>query len=249
MSPSKNICCIPTTSPETTTLSISPLNSPHVTKADLFNTIKFLLVNFYDKHYKQDTNFKEPVKTIIVNQDSKFGKKFETQLQPLSHQIKYIQYKQGEQDKLFYTFTATYYYRFDNMSTNNKIRTKFEIAKTEFEAIINMKWINTNLKHISPLTWNYKLSIKINLLSIITKLQLISLNGHFSSKQKNIPMHHNSPNIYHAWPYKATPFFKFKNIGMQSFLPSSDIYQLKIAGRPSNISKYNITTYIHFSSH
>ena len=46
----------------------------------------------------------------------------------LSLQMKDISSKQGEQAKLLYTFKVTYDKRLDNMRTNNKISTKFEIG-------------------------------------------------------------------------------------------------------------------------
>ena len=74
----------------------------------------------------------------------------------------------------------------------------------------------------------------------MTNLQLISLNLHFSSHQKNIPMYHNLPSIYHSRPYTATPFFKFKNGGMPLFMPSTNSYQWTISSHHTNISEQNI---------
>ena len=48
------------------------------------NTIKDLLTKLYDKHAKQDENFKE----TIADQDEKFDAKSEKQLQTLSLHIK-----------------------------------------------------------------------------------------------------------------------------------------------------------------
>ena len=58
-----------------------------MTQTGLSNTIKAVmdkfdnkyskqLANFDDKHAKQDEEFKEYVKTIIANQDTKVDKKF-----------------------------------------------------------------------------------------------------------------------------------------------------------------------------
>ena len=47
--------------------------------------------------------------------------------------------------------------------------------------------IETKLLSINSNKYNYS----------YVNLQLISLNGHLSSHQKNIPIHQNSPNIYH----------------------------------------------------
>ena len=65
---------------------------------------------------------------------------------------------------------------------------------------------------------------------------------------ENIPMHHNSPNIYLPWSSKATLFFGFKNGGMPYFLPYANIYQQLRAGQHKNIIEQNITTYIPFYS-
>ena len=112
--------------------------------------------------------------------------------------------------------------------------------------------INSYLKQLSPLTWKYQLSVQINLITnlliIITNLQLILLNRHLSSHLKYIPIHHNSPKIYLPWPSKATLFFIFKNGGMSSFLPSSNIYQQTGSGQNTNISKKSIMIYLPLSS-
>ena len=121
--------------------------------------------------------------------------------------------------------------------------------------IYNLKqqWIrdprNLNLKQLSPLTWNYQLSVQINIIPLLRNFNLISLIGHFSSHLKNIPMHHNSPKIYIPWPSKAIHLFRFKNGGMPYFLTSANICQQKRAGKHINISKKNITTYLTLSSH
>ena len=62
-------------------------------------------------------------------------------------------------------------------------------------------------------------------------------------------MYNNSPNIYHPWPYKATPLFKFKNRVVPLFLPCANHYQQKIPGHYTNYSKQNITTSLPFSFH
>ena len=80
----------------------------------------------------------------------------------------------------------------------------------------------------------------------MTKIQLILSNGDFSSHQKNIPMHNNSPNIYHSQPQKATPFFKFRNVGMPLFLPSYNIYQQTRDGHRKNHSEKNIKNIYKF---
>ena len=86
----------------------------------------------------------------------------------------------------------------------------------------------------------------MNLHPIMTNLQLISLNGHLSSHLKNIPMHNNPTNIYIPRPFKATPFFIFKNSGMPSFLHSENLYQQKRSEQHTTIPNKNITTHIKF---
>ena len=61
--PSTNTSFVPTTSTETTTLSLDPLNSSYVTKTDFTTTTKDLM-----------TEFKEFVKGIIADQDANFFK-------------------------------------------------------------------------------------------------------------------------------------------------------------------------------
>ena len=75
MYPSKNTCSGPTTSTKSTTTS--PSNLPYVTQTDFATTIKYLLVNFYDK-------FKEYLKETIVYQDTKFDAQIEKELHTLS---------------------------------------------------------------------------------------------------------------------------------------------------------------------
>ena len=83
----------------------------------------------------------------------------------------------------------------------------------------------------------------------MTNLLLILSHGYLSSDLKNIHMCHNSPNLYITWPSKATPLFRFKNGGMEFFLPSVNIYQQTRSGRHTNISKQKITTCLPLSSH
>ena len=53
---------------------------------------------------------------------------------------------------------------------------------------LKQQWIwdsmNSNLKQLALLTWNYHISVQINLLILIINLNMISLNGHFSSHLK-----------------------------------------------------------------
>ena len=109
--------------------------------------------------------------------------------------------------------------------------------------------MNSNLKNLSPLTWNYQFSIQINIFPLINNLQLISLNGPISSHHKNIPMHHNLPNIYPSLTYKAKLLSTFKNDRMILFMPYANLYQQTRTGHNKNISEHNITTSLHFSSH
>ena len=86
MYPSTNTRSGPTTSTKATTTSIS--TSPYVTQTNfiitIFNTIKCLIANFYDKHAKKDSNSKE----TIAYQDAKFDTKFEKQVNTLSPHMK-----------------------------------------------------------------------------------------------------------------------------------------------------------------
>ena len=61
----------------------------------------------------------------------------------------------------------------------------------------NLKYSNT--KYLDPSTWKSLVSIKTNLLNLVTNIQLISSNGPFSLYYILIPMHHNSPNISNSW--------------------------------------------------
>ena len=138
------------------------------------------------------------------------------------------------------------------MSANNKVSTKIETKKAEIEATIYTKIneLRTEIKADSaPSTLNYQLSIQTNLLINMTKLLLISSNGHYSSHLKNIHMYHNLPNTYLPWPYKVTHFFKFKNCGIPYFLPYANPCQQTRAGRHKNISHQKTTIYISLSSH
>ena len=94
--------------------------------------------------------------------------------------------------------------------------------------------VDSNLKHLAPSIRHSLLYIQTTLLLVITNLQLISLNVHFSSHHIFICMDHNSPIIYHPWPYKAKPFFKFKNGGMPFVLPSTNICKKNKRWQPYN---------------
>ena len=81
----------------------------------------------------------------------------------------------------------------------------------------------------------------------MTNINLISSNSQWSSHQKNITMHQNSPRIYHSRPQKVISLFKFKNDGMPLFIPSSNIYQQTRSIRHTNHSEQNITTSLNLS--
>ena len=115
--------------------------------------------------------------------------------------------------------------------------------------------INSKLKlklitqeHSTPLAWNCQLSLQTQLLLHMTKLMLISSNGHFSSHLKNIQLYHNLPSTYLLLPYKETHFFRFKNVWMSYFLPSDNNCQQTRAVRHTNISQMIIIRYIYLSS-
>ena len=101
MSPSTNKRFRPTTSNETTTLDLDPLNSSYVKQTELSNRIKSPPVSFDDKHAKQDENYKKSVNEIIANQDVKVDKKLEEELQTLSVQSKNISSQQGEKPSYY----------------------------------------------------------------------------------------------------------------------------------------------------
>ena len=105
------------------------------------------------------------------------------------------------------------------------------------------------MKHSAPFKWKYHISLKTNLLTLMTNLLMISQNLHFSNHLKNLHMHHNSPKIYLPWPSKTTQLFIFKHGGMKSFLTSANIYQQTRSVRNKNIPKQKIKTYITLSYH
>ena len=67
---------------------------------------------------------------VITYQDTKFDEKLEKRLQTLSLHIKTNTQKLVEQDKKISSFKESYNERLENMSTNKKVSTKFEIEKT-----------------------------------------------------------------------------------------------------------------------
>ena len=67
---------------------------------------------------------------VITYQDTKFDEKLEKRLQTLSLHIKMNTQKLVEQDKKISSFKESYNERLENMSTNKKVSTKFEIEKT-----------------------------------------------------------------------------------------------------------------------
>ena len=80
MSPSKNAWSVPTTTTETTTLDLSSSALSYVTQTDLATTITFIFA-------KLDELVKNLTATIIDN-DARFDKKNQKQLQPLTLQVK-----------------------------------------------------------------------------------------------------------------------------------------------------------------
>ena len=82
------------------------------------------------------------------------------------------------------------------MRVNIKVNTKDKIVKTEPEATINM--ILDELKSETAVSIDMKIpAISSNKsFLLMNNLKMISLNGQYSIKIQNIPMHHNSPNIY-----------------------------------------------------
>ena len=117
---------------------------------------------------------------------------------------------------------------------------------------LKQQWIrnlmNSKLKsnlitqqHSTSYTWNYHLSIQKNILLLVANLLLILSSGQSSGHLKNPHIHHNLPNTYLTWPYKATHFFRFKNGGIPLFLTSPNPFQQKRSGRHTNISNLKIT--------
>ena len=101
-----------------------------MTQTDFTTTIKYLMDKFKEFRNNLIYEFKESLRNIIAYQDVKYDKKIKTQIQSLSLQVKYISSKQGDQSNILSTFTATYDERLENVVNNNKLSTKFEIART-----------------------------------------------------------------------------------------------------------------------
>ena len=96
-----------------------------MTQTYFYTTIKAL---FDDQKYlisKLDDKFNKSVNKIIADQDEKVDNKIEKKIQPLSLNIKYISSKQGEQAKLFSSFTENYDESLEKTSINKKTSTKF----------------------------------------------------------------------------------------------------------------------------
>ena len=66
---------------------------------------------------------------VISDQDTRFEEKLENRLQTLSLNIKMNTPKLVEQYKKISFLKESYNERLENMSTNNKVSTKFEIKK------------------------------------------------------------------------------------------------------------------------
>ena len=89
-----------------------------MTHNELYTTIKYLIAEF-----KESVN--ESLEWIISDQDGKVDNKFQNKIHPLSLQVKYISSKQGEQAKLFSSFTENYDESLEKTSINQKTSTKF----------------------------------------------------------------------------------------------------------------------------
>ena len=63
----------------------------------------------------------------------------------MSLQTKDLSSKQGDQAKLLSTFIETYDDSLGNMSNNNKISNKFDIARTENERYFKLNLMNIEL--------------------------------------------------------------------------------------------------------
>ena len=83
MYPSTITLYSPTTSTETTKLAISPLESSYVTQNEFPTTITYLMDNFRENEIIIMTDFKESVKTIIADHDSKIDYKAEEDPYPM----------------------------------------------------------------------------------------------------------------------------------------------------------------------
>ena len=138
------------------------------------------------------------------------------------------------QEKKITPFTTSYDEHLQDSSTNNIAGKKLMQQHQNLKQQLKWNLIKSHLtaqKSSTLSTWNYQLPLKINWLSLHTnflhtmkKFIMISYNGHYSNHLKNIHKHENSPKIYLPWPLKVTLSFEFKNGGMLSFTPSSNIY-------------------------
>ena len=134
--PSKNTRSGPTTSTETTTPD--HWKSSYVTQTELTITITHLIFRLRDKFKEFVKDIKEPLKETIAKKYEK-DRKPEEQLQPLSLQIKDNSLKLNEQENQISSFKASSNGLRENMSNDNKISTKLEIARTENEECLKMK--------------------------------------------------------------------------------------------------------------
>ena len=99
-----------------------------------------------------------------------------------------------------------------------------------------------------PLTQNYLISHKTNIIRFLNTLPLISSNGHCWNNLTSINMHHNSSNLFPPWALKATLYFNFKNGVIPFDLPSVNIYQQTISRPHTNNSKHQVTIHQHLIS-
>ena len=127
--------------------------------------------------------------------------------------------------------------------TSKNLKQQWNNMKRYWTQKLTQILIISRMKHIAPSIRHYLLQINTTLILIPTNLQLVSLYGHFSSHHVFIHMLHSLPNTYPSWPYKATPFFNFKNVGMPLFMPSGNLFQQKRAGHHTRNSSNNITNH------
>ena len=133
MSPSTHIHYGSNNSTETTTHATS--NSYYVIQSNFATTIKDLLT-------KSDYKFKESLKETIAYQDAKSDKKLEKDTDlviPYLRGFHQFSLKLDDQDKKTSSFTSPYIERPKKMRANDKLSTKFEIAKKELEETMNTR--------------------------------------------------------------------------------------------------------------
>ena len=117
-----------------------------------------------------------------------------------------------------FSFTTSYNKRLEKISSNTKVITNIETEKTELEATINMGFNEIKYEKVSSLDTKISAIASTKPSYCYDQTSANIIKWKLQKSTENIPMHHNSPNIYLPWPSKETLFFRFKNGGISSFI-------------------------------